>query len=119
MAAITSAVATTDYLNLLTIQLQNQDPIDPVNQEQFTTQLAQFSMLEQLEDMNTTFEQVLRVEQLNQGIQMIGKQAQYLDPVTGSLESGTVEELAADSETANLLINGQRIDLSLVSGIQA
>lgn len=119
MPAITSAVATADYLNLLTIQLQNQDPIDPVNQEQFTTQLAQFSMLEQMEDMNTTFEEVLRVEQLNQGINLIGKQAQYRDPLTGATESGTVEEMFANAESANLLINGQRIDLSLVSGIQA
>lgn len=119
MTAITSSAATTDYLNLLTIQLQNQDPIEPINQEDFTAQLAQFSMLEQMENMNTTFEEVLRVEQLNQGINLIGKQADYVDPLTGEQSSGLVEELYADGNSANLLINGQRVDLANVSGVQS
>lgn len=36
------------FLNLLTTQLQNQDPMDPIKNEDFIAQLAQFSSLEQL-----------------------------------------------------------------------
>jgi flagellar basal-body rod modification protein FlgD len=38
---------------LLVAQLQNQDPMSPADSTQFVTQLAQFSSLEQLENINT------------------------------------------------------------------
>lgn len=40
------------FLNLLLVQLQNQDPMDPVKNEDFLAQLAQFSSLEQLQSIN-------------------------------------------------------------------
>ena len=42
-----------DFLNLLVAQLQNQDPLNPMDSTQFTSQLAQFSSLEQLSNINT------------------------------------------------------------------
>lgn len=46
------------FLNLLTTQLQNQDPLDPMSNEEFVAQLAQFSSLEQLMGMQETMEAV-------------------------------------------------------------
>jgi len=43
-----------DFLNMLVAQLQNQDPLNPVEGTDYTAQLAQFSSLEQLMDMNTS-----------------------------------------------------------------
>jgi flagellar basal-body rod modification protein FlgD len=40
------------FLRLLTTQLQNQDPTNPVSNEQFVAQLAQFSQLEQLQGLS-------------------------------------------------------------------
>jgi flagellar basal-body rod modification protein FlgD len=119
MAAITSQVATADFLNLLTVQLQNQDPIDPVKQEDFISQLSQFSTLEGVEQLNTSFEQMLETQQLSQGIELVGKNAEYLNTETGERESGQVEQLFTDQGPLDVLINGQRISLSLVSGIKA
>lgn len=42
------------FLKLLVAQLQNQDPMNPVDGTQFVAQLAQFSSLEQLISLNTT-----------------------------------------------------------------
>ena len=42
------------FLNLLTTQLQHQDPTQPVDDSAFAAQLAQFSALEQLQQMNQT-----------------------------------------------------------------
>lgn len=46
------------FLKLLTEQLQNQDPLDPMKNEEFVAQLAQFSSLEQLFGLNAVMESV-------------------------------------------------------------
>lgn len=45
-----------EFLKLLTFQLQNQDPMNPMDQSKMTGELAQFSQLEQLSNLNKKFE---------------------------------------------------------------
>lgn len=45
-------VSKSDFLKLLVTQLQNQDPMNPVDNQQFIAQLASFSSLEQLISIN-------------------------------------------------------------------
>lgn len=44
----------TDFLNILVQQLKNQDPLEPMKNEQFAVNLAQFSQLEQLININNS-----------------------------------------------------------------
>ncbi len=46
-----------EFLKLLTFQLQNQDPMNPMEQNKFTGELAQFSQLEQLSNLNKKFDE--------------------------------------------------------------
>lgn len=69
-----------DFLSLLVAQLQNQDPLNPDNPTEFTAQLAQFSSLEQLFNLNDSMEGLVsafnsadRLSTLN----TIGKEAAY------------------------------------------
>ncbi len=50
------ALGQEEFLTLLVTQLKNQDPLNPMNAEQFASQLAQFSSLEQLIQINDTLE---------------------------------------------------------------
>lgn len=43
------------FIQLLVTQLQNQDPLDPVDDKEFISQMAQFSALEQMQNLNTSF----------------------------------------------------------------
>ncbi len=49
------------FLTLLVTQLKNQDPLSPADSTQFVTQLAQFSSLEQLTNINTNVGSIEKV----------------------------------------------------------
>jgi len=52
-----------DFMNLLVAQIRNQDPFSPMDNAQFTAQLTQFTMLEQLEVMNNRLEENIIIGQ--------------------------------------------------------
>jgi flagellar basal-body rod modification protein FlgD len=54
----TSALGQDQFLTLLVAQLQNQDPLNPADATEFTSQLAQYSQLEQLFNLNDSMEQL-------------------------------------------------------------
>lgn len=65
-----------DFLHLLVVQLQNQDPLEPVKNEQFVAQLAQFSSLEQLVNINDSLTGLHMLESSinnSQAVNLIGK----------------------------------------------
>ncbi|MEA3223917.1 MAG: flagellar hook capping FlgD N-terminal domain-containing protein [Thermodesulfobacteriota bacterium] len=65
------------FLRLLTTQLQYQNPLDPMEDTEFTSQLAQFSSLEQLTDMGLYMEKLNKLQgSINniQALSFIGKQ---------------------------------------------
>jgi flagellar basal-body rod modification protein FlgD len=49
-----------DFLKLLTLQLRSQNPLDPTSNQEMAAQLAQFSALEQMQNINATLEQLLQ-----------------------------------------------------------
>jgi len=53
-AALGNSMNQADFLKLLTTQLQSQDPTNPMDNSQFVSQLAQFSQLASMQDLNTS-----------------------------------------------------------------
>ncbi len=52
-----------DFLKLLVEQIRHQDPLSPLSNEEYVSQLTQFSMLEQLQNMNGAFNSQLAMQQ--------------------------------------------------------
>jgi len=85
-----------DYMNLLIAQLQNQNPLEPLDNNEMASQLAQFSQLQQLESMNESFAQVLATTELTYANSLIGKEVSFmLETETGATDitSGIVEQI--------------------------
>lgn len=119
MNGITSQVATVDYLQLLTVQLQNQDPIDPVDQEGLIKDLTQFSMLEGIENLNASFEQMLKLQEISRGVGLVGKTVSYQDEVSDVIKTGRATDLFTRDGSFQLLVDGQTISLDEIVGISA
>lgn len=105
------------FITLLVAQLQNQDPLEPVTNEDFVSQLAQFSTLEGIEGLNASFSDVLALQNLTQGANLIGHTATYRDPVTNAETEGTIEAYRVEDGAIRLVINGDPVDIGLVTEI--
>ncbi len=69
----------TDFLKLLMTQLKNQDPTSPMDTNQFTSQLVQFSSVEQQINVNKNLNTLIDLQQGNQVLQsssLVGKTLQ-------------------------------------------
>ena len=63
------------FLQLLTTQLQNQDPLDPMDANSFTQELVEFSSVEQQIDMNTNMQTLISMQQTTEAtsaMQLVG-----------------------------------------------
>ena len=105
-----------DFMQLLIAQLKNQDPMKPMEDKEFITQLAQFSSLEAMEKMTTQMEELTGSQMLVQAATLIGKQ------VTAKLENGevvtgTISQVKIVDGKPTAVVNGKEIDTSLITTI--
>lgn len=53
-----AALGQADFIKLMTVQLQQQDPFEPVDNKEMLAQMAQFSSLAGIDGVNTTLQQI-------------------------------------------------------------
>ncbi len=108
-----------EFLQLLVAQLQNQDPINPMEGTEFATQLAQFNSVEQLINMNSGIQNLTQMQEvmsngLNNSLasSLAGKSVKVLGNQISTAENGTtdisfrINRLASDVELTVRDLNG-------------
>jgi flagellar basal-body rod modification protein FlgD len=98
-----------DYMKLLVTELQNQNPLEPLDNNQMASQLAQFSQLQQLESMDSNFANVLAVSERTYANTLIGKEVSFMaETQTGDKElaRGMVDEVITNNEGRIILAVG-------------
>jgi flagellar basal-body rod modification protein FlgD len=98
-----------NYMKLLITQLQNQNPLEPMDNDEMASQLAQFSQLQQLETMNSSFADVLSTTERNYASSLIGKEISFEsenDDGTQQTTSGIVEEVINNLDGQTMLVTG-------------
>jgi flagellar basal-body rod modification protein FlgD len=108
-----------DFLRILLTQLRFQDPLKPVDNQEFVAQLAQFSALEITRQQSEKIDSLLSIQGADQAIGLLGKQVQAGQAGT----VGTVQAISFSSGTPLLtlstadsqsVIDVQLSDISLV-----
>jgi flagellar basal-body rod modification protein FlgD len=110
----------TDFLKLLVTQLQNQNPLDPVDNNQMTAQLAQLSQLSQIEQLNTKFSDVVTTSQKNYANSLIGKNISFSvtdDTGATQLYGGTVDGMITQGDDIKLQVGDYTISLDDVMAV--
>lgn len=72
-AAQSSTIGQEDFLKILLTQLNYQDPLKPLDNQEFLAQMAQFSSLEQTRQLNDKIDSLLTIQSTGQSIGLLGK----------------------------------------------
>ena len=93
----TNELGRDEFLKLLVVQLQNQNPLDPQGNGDFIAQLAQFSSLEEQQNLSAGFEKFAKAFQSSQHLQatsLVGRPVHVQSRVTHLSEEGGISVLA-------------------------
>lgn len=112
-----------DYMTLLITELQNQNPLEPLSNQQMAQQLAQFSQLEMTEEMNgniesmnstmgamnSTFQGTLLMAELDYARSLLGKQVAFYSNDYDQIVTGQVRKVNIIDNKPNLEVYGKAI----------
>lgn len=110
-----------EFLKLLITELQNQDPTNPMQDREFISQMAQFSSLEQMLNMNKNMENFLNNLFFNSSFDILGKNVELED--SSSLESengshrivkGIVESVTKNGNDIFVRVNGEQYPITTI-----
>lgn len=108
------AVGFEDLLSIVLTQLTYQDPLKPIDNFEFVSQLAQFTQIQQAETMNSRMENILSTESTLLATSMLGRSVDI--PAGPVVLSGKVTNIAFDNGVPRLTIETE--DERTISNIQ-
>jgi flagellar basal-body rod modification protein FlgD len=120
-ASSNSSLTLQDFLQVLMTQLTYQDPLKPMDNQEFMAQIAQFTTLEQTQQLNTNIQTMLTNQAAQQSIGLIGHKVNITTssgPVAGTVLaidlSGSSPQLTVTTTTGTL----SGISFSQVTSVQ-
>ncbi len=105
-----------DFLKLLITQLQNQDPTSPMENTEFISQMAQFSSLEQMTNMSTSFSRMASFINSSEAAATLGKTVEL---EIGDTSVQGVVEGATRGENPQIIVNGMYYSMDKIKAVYA
>ena len=122
-ASAQSPLGKEDFLQLLVAQLSAQDPLNPMDSREFSAQLAQFSALEQMTNINSTLEELVAAQQAMGNSSLISIIGKLVDIPGNSFEytqgetTNLTYTLGAEADTTKIEIyNAAGILVNTING---
>jgi flagellar basal-body rod modification protein FlgD len=111
-----STLGKDDFLRILTTQLSHQDPSSPLQDKDFIAQMATFSSLEQMTNLNKSFEKFAN-QQMSQFSGSIGKEITWtLEDATSM--AGVVDGVSVQSGNYFYMVGNEKVPVESVSEIK-
>ncbi|MCD6460356.1 flagellar hook capping protein [bacterium] len=107
-----------DFLNLLVAQLANQDPLDPMDNQDFIAQMAQFSALEQQTNLNGNFEKFLSGNMISQYSSLVGKEVTAVNNTAEEDLKGLVTKLTFEEGKTYITVNNEKVPVENIKEIK-
>lgn len=104
-----------DFLKLLIAQLQHQDPTKPLEDKEFIAQMAQFSSLEQMKQVNDTLSLLNQGFLVNQTLALLGTEVNIQTPY--GIETGIVDSVVFEAGIPKVSVNGNLYPTSFIFSI--
>ena len=108
-----------DFLKLLTVQFTSQDPMKPMEDTQFISQMTTFTSLEQMQTLSRDFAAFSKTQGISAASTYLGKQVTVTDASTPSgAVSGVVSGVSVDADGGpQLTVNGRSYPLGSVQSL--
>ena len=116
-SANTESISGTDFLKMLITQLSNQDPMNPMSNQDFSAQMAQFGSLDQLEEMNKNMNNQFAGQSLGLASALIGKKITAIDSKTADVIEGMVNSVAMINSVPYIDVAGKKVSIYDVTNI--
>jgi flagellar basal-body rod modification protein FlgD len=104
-----------DFMKLLTTQLTSQDPMNPMKDTEFISQMANFTSLEQMRTLSKSFETFTSDQKLSAAPAFLGRNVTVKD-ATGDV-TGLVDSITLKDGKPAIVINGKTYDTNFITGI--
>jgi flagellar basal-body rod modification protein FlgD len=112
-----SSLKSEDFINLLITQLQNQDPLQPMKNNELLQQVSQIGTLQSQTALQTSLESMVLQNQISSASGMIGRAVAGLDD-RGAQLVGIVTSVRVENKKVVLeLDNGRSLDLGRVTDV--
>ena len=102
------------FYQLLVAEMQNQDPLEPTSNTEFISQMAQFSSLEQMTNMSTSFTKMASFISSSEATSTLGKTVEL--NVGDTTVKGIVEG-ATRGDAPQVIVNGMYYDMNKITAI--
>ncbi len=106
------------FLKLLTTQLRHQDPTRPMEDREFIAQMAQFSTLEQMTNMNKEIMGMVRSARSAEAFSLLGKHVDSFNAESNRRVSGVVSAIQFANNEHVLVIGNDRVGLADVHAVR-
>ncbi len=108
-----------DFLKLLTVQFTSQDPMKPMEDTQFISQMASFTSLEQMQTLNKDFSEFSKTQGITTANSYLGKKVSVTDSTSATgTSSGIVTGISVDATNGPMLtIDGRNYELAKVQSV--
>ncbi len=106
-----------DFMKLLAVQFQSQDPLKPMDDTAFIAQMAQFTSLQQTQTMTTQMTKLSATQDLVAANSYLGQMV-TVDDGNGGTASGIVSGVQVDSTGPKIVVNNNPYSISSVLFVQ-